>query len=338
MDDQAHEDQGSHGTGLPVALSDIYAAAARLGPLVQPTPLLESPALNAAAGGRVLVKAECLQRTGSFKFRGAYNAVSQIDRGRFPGGVVAASSGNHAQGIAAAAEICGLPAAIVMPSDAPATKIARTRGFGADVVLYERATEDRVAIATALCEERRADFVHPFDDVRVIAGQGTCGLEIAAQCGVLSILPDQVLVCTAGGGLLSGTALAINAAFPFASVHPVEPAGFDDFARSLESGSREVNEKKSGSVCDALLVDRPGEKTFAIAQEICGPGLVVSDDEARAAVKFAFDHLRLVVEPGGAVALAAALTGRIDTDDRVSVIVLTGGNVDAALYSEIITT
>ncbi len=319
-----------------VTLADIEAAAERLFGQAVATPLLESAAVNARVGGRVLFKPENLQRTGSFKFRGAYNAVSQIDHDAHPGGVVAASSGNHAQGIAAAAQLCGLPAAIVMPSDAPALKISRTKSYGADVVLYDRATEDREAIAKSLGAERKADFVHPFDDPRVIAGQGTTGLEIAAQCHSLGVAPDQVLVCCAGGGLLSGTAIGVHAFYAAARVHPVEPAGFDDFARSLVSGQREVNANKSGSICDALLVAQPGAHTFEIARQHCGPGLVVSDAEASTAVKFAFEELKLVLEPGGAVALAAVLDGKIATADKTTVVVLSGGNVDPALFAKII--
>jgi len=320
----------------PPELTDIEAAAARIRPYAVHTPLIEHPVLNDRVGGRVLLKAENLQRVGAFKFRGAYNAVSQIDPNDHPGGVVASSSGNHAQGIAAASALCGLPAAIVMPSDAPALKVARTRASGAEVVPYDRANEDRTAIALALASERKAKFVHPFDDPHVMAGQGTVGLELMEQARALGALPRSVLVCTAGGGLLSGIAIAVKAANAATTVHPVEPERFDDYARSLAGGERVQNEAKSGSICDALLVDQPGELTFSVAQRLCGAGVVVSDQEAADAVRFAFLELKLVLEPGGAVALAALLSGRFDTKGKIVAAVLSGGNVDPALFADII--
>ena len=228
---------GTHMPNHTLRLDDIYAAVTRLTGLAVKTPLLEHPVLNEAVGGRVLLKAENLQRVGAFKFRGAYNAVSRIDGHAFPGGVVAASSGNHAQGVAAAAALCGLPAAIVMPSDAPPLKVDRTRALGAEVILYDRGKDDRTKIAAGLAAERRAHFVHPFDDVHVMAGQGTVGIELMAQAGEHGVVPDAVLVPTAGGGLLSGVAMAVKAQNALTAVHSVEPAGFDDFARSLSTGS-----------------------------------------------------------------------------------------------------
>lgn len=322
--------------GRLLELSDIEAAAKRIAGLAVRTPLIEHPILNERIGGRALLKAESLQRVGAFKFRGAYNAVLLIDRKKYPGGVVASSSGNHAQGVAAAAALCDMPAAIVMPSDAPALKMARTKASGAEVVLYDRATEDRYQIARDLAADRNADLVHPFDDLRVMAGQGTVGLELMAQAQDVGAAPDAVLVCTAGGGLLSGVATAVKAARAATSVHSVEPARFDDFARSLAAGRRLQNEARSGSICDALLVDQPGEHTFAVAQQLCGAGLVVTDEEAAAAVRFAFFELKLVLEPGGAVALAALLTGKFDAKDKTVAAVLSGGNVDPALFATII--
>lgn len=318
-------------------LSDIKAAAQRIKGLAVRTPLLEYPALNERIGGRVLLKAENLQRVGAFKFRGAYNAVSQVDRAAYPGGVVACSSGNHAQGVAAAAALCGMPAAIVMPADAPKLKAERTRALGAEVVLYDRATGDRFQIATDLAVERKADVVHPFDDPRVMAGQGTVGLELMEQASELGAVPDAVLVCTAGGGLLSGVALAVKAARRDTMVHPVEPERFDDFARSLASGELCQNEARSGSICDALLVDQPGELTFAVAKELCGPGVVVTDEEVAEAMRFAFLELKLVIEPGGAVALAALLSGRFNAKGKTVAALISGGNVDPVLFSKIIT-
>ncbi len=317
-------------------IADIEAAAERLKVLAVRTPLIEHPALNELAGGRVLLKAENLQRVGAFKFRGAYNAVSQVDKFRYHGGVAACSSGNHAQGVAAAAALCGVPAVIVMPSDAPALKAERTRGYGAEVVPYDRATEDRQAIANAIAEERRAAFIHPFDNLHVMAGQGTAGLELMAQARAIDAVPDAVLVCTAGGGFLSGIAIAVKAASATTTVHPVEPAGFDDYARSLAAGQRLSNTLRSGSICDALLVDTPGELTFEIARQLCGPGVVVTDDEACEAVRFGFLDLKLVIEPGGAVDLAAILTGKFDAKGRTVAVTISGGNADPSQYGEII--
>jgi threonine dehydratase len=320
----------------PLSLADIESAAARLAGLAVKTPLIEHPVLNDRAGGRVLLKAENLQRVGAFKFRGAYNAVSRIDKTEFSGGVVAASSGNHAQGIAASAALCGMSAAIVMPSDAPALKVQRTRAFGAEVALYDRANGDRTKIAADLAREREAHFVHPFDDPDVMAGQGTVGIELMAQAAEQGAAPDAVLVPTAGGGLLSGVATAIKAANASTTVHSVEPARFDDFSRSLAGGQRVQNAVKTGSICDALLVDTPGDRTFDVARRLCGQGLVVSDAEVADAIRFAFLELKQVVEPGGAVALAALLSGKIDAKGKTVVVVLSGGNVDPALFSEII--
>ena len=320
----------------PPSFADIEAAAQRIAGLAVRTPLLEHPVLNDRVGGRALLKAENFQRVGAFKFRGAYNAVSQVDRKQYPGGVVACSSGNHAQGVAAAAALCDMPAVIVMPEDAPKLKVERTRASGAEIVLYDRATGDRFKIATDIAAERGADVVHPFDDPRVMAGQGTVGLELMAQAAEVGAAPDAVLVCTAGGGLLSGVALAVKAARPETTVHSVEPARFDDFARSLAAGERLQNEARSGSICDALLVDQPGVLTFGVATELCGAGIVVTDEEAADAMRFAFLELKLVLEPGGAVALAALLTGKFDAKGKTVVAVLSGGNVDPSLFSQVI--
>ena len=317
-------------------VDDVRAARRRLGTLAVRTPLIEHPALNERTGGRILLKAENLQRVGAFKFRGAYNKISQVDGGAYPGGVVACSSGNHAQGVAAAATLLGLKSLIVMPSDAPTLKIERTRAFGGEVRLYDRVKEDRDAIAKQLCEERRAAFVHPFDDPQVMAGQGTVGLELMEQAAALGAPPDAVLVCCSGGGLVTGTALAVKAAQPATEVYSVEPAGFDDFARSLASGRRERNSELSGSICDALMSPMPGELTFALGRSLLAGGLTVSDAEVRAALRFAFVELKLVLEPGGAVALAAVLAGKIDPRGRTIACVLSGGNVDPRQFAALI--
>ena len=315
---------------------DILAARDRLAHDVVLTPLLNHPALDERTGGRILMKAESLQRVGAFKFRGAYNKVAQVSKTAFPGGVVACSSGNHAQGVAAAATLCGMKSAIVMPSDAPQLKTERTRRFGAEVIPYDRVGEDRDAIALRLCQERRAAMVHPFDDPDVMAGQGTVGLELMEQAKSMGAVPDAVLVCCSGGGLVGGVAIAVKQANPGTDVMSVEPAGFDDMARSLKSGKRERNEKLSGSICDALLAPTPGEITFAVARANLAGGLVVTDEEACEAVRFAFHELKLVVEPGGAVALAAVLAGKLPVKGRTIAVVLSGGNIDPALHAEIL--
>lgn len=317
-------------------VDDILAAHQRLSPHLVATPLLEHPALNARAGGRVLLKCESLQRGGAFKFRGAYNKIAQVDPAVFPGGVVACSSGNHAQGVAAAATLLGLRSAIVMPADAPAMKIARTKAFGGEVVPYDRINEDREVIAARLCAERSAAMVHPFDDPDVLAGQGTIGLEIVEQTAALSAQPDAVLVACSGGGLAGGIATAVKASLPETKVFTVEPAGFDDMARSLASGRRERNAKLSGSICDALLAETPGVTTFAVAQKVLSGGLVVTDEEVRQAIRFAFAELKLVIEPGGAVALAAVLAGRYPTGGKTVVGVVSGGNIDPGMLCSIL--
>lgn len=316
--------------------NDVLAAAERLGALAVRTPLIEHPVLNDRTGGRVLLKLETFQRVGAFKFRGAYNAISQLDRAKYPGGVVACSSGNHAQGVAAAAMICGMDALIVMPGDAPELKVRRTKSFGAEVVTYDRETEDRDAIARALCAERNAAYIPPFDHFDVIAGQGTAGLELMQQAEAMGALPDVVVAPCSGGGLVTGIAVAVKQANPEAQVYSAEPEGFDDFARSLASGQRERNPKMTGSICDALLVATPGELTFEIAKRTLSGGVAISEEDVRSAVRFAYQELKLVVEPGGAAALAAVLSGKLPAFGRTVACVLSGGNVDPALFAEII--
>ena len=285
----------------------------------------------------MLLKAENLQRVGAFKFRGAYNKVAQVDKAAFPGGVVACSSGNHAQGVAAAATLMGFRSAIVMPADAPRLKIARTRAFGAEVVAYDRVKEDRDAIARELCTHaRHAAYVHPFDDPDVIAGQGTAGLEMMEQAEAMGATPDIVLVGASGGGLISGVSIAVKEKSPATVIYSVEPAGFDDLARSLEGGARERNARLSGSICDALLAVTPGELTFEVAKRNLAGGLSVTDEEAKAAVRYAFEELKLVLEPGGAVSLAAILAGKLPLRGKTVAAVLSGGNIDPSLFAEII--
>ena len=320
---------------LPTS-DDVALAARRLEGFAVKTPVIESPRLNALCGGRVLVKAECLQRTGSFKFRGAWNCISQLDAASAPGGVVAYSSGNHAQGVAAAAAIRGLPALIVMPADTPRIKQDNTRAHGAEVVTYDRATQSREAIAAAHAEARGAVLVPPFEHRDIIAGQGTAGLELAEEARLRGVTLDAVLVCCSGGGLTAGITLAMAAASPATRVHPVEPAGFDDYARSLASGRIEANAKPSGSICDALMSVSPGEMTFAINRHRVGEGLTVTDTEAAEAMRFAFAELKLVLEPGGAVALAAVLHRRIGTQGRTIGVIASGGNCDADMFARVL--
>lgn len=314
-------------------IDDILSAAERLAPVAVRTPLLRSAKLDELTGGRIFLKPEPLQRTGSFKFRGAYNRISRLGEEQKVGGVVACSSGNHAQGVAAAATLMGMPSVIVMPKDAPALKKARTIAFGGEVVEYDRETDDRDAIAGAIARERGAVFVPPYDDFYIIAGQGTVGLEIAQDLAALGLAPDLVIANASGGGLISGIALAVKDRFPEARVMTAEPAGFDDHARSFRSGGRERNNRVSGSICDALLAATPGRLTFEISSRIVGEGVSASDEEVARAVAFAFEELKIVVEPGGAVALAAVLAGQVDLAGKTAAIVLSGGNVDAEVFA-----
>ncbi len=328
--------QQAGSAALP-GIADVIAARARIAGAAVVTPLLEAAFLNARLQARVLLKAETLQRTGSFKFRGAHNRISQIRATDAPGGVVACSSGNHAQGVAEAARLAGLSAAIVMPRDAPHMKIARTRRAGAEVILYDRDREDREEIACRLCAERGAVFVPPYDHPDIIAGQGTAALELCEQAQDAGAALAAVLVPASGGGLAAGTAIAVKHHAPDCALYCVEPAGFDDHARSLASGTRERNDRLSGSICDALLASQPGEITFAVNRRLLAAGLAVSDDEVREAMRFAFNELKLVVEPGGAVALAALLGGRIRVPEGGAVgVILSGGNVDPRSFAEII--
>ena len=311
---------------------DVEAAAERLRGVAVRTPLLTSEALDARVGGRLLVKAEPLQRTGSFKFRGAYNTIRQIAAPA----VVAFSSGNHAQGVALAARLLGKKATIIMPSDAPRAKLEGTRSYGAEVVTYDRWSENREAIGARIAAETGAELVRPYDDWRVMAGQGTVGLEIALQAKELGLTPDAAIVGVSGGGLMAGTVTALAHHFPAIEAFTAEPAGLDDHARSLAAGERLANAPDARSICDALQAPMPGELTFSVNRRLLKGGLVVTDDEVRAAMRAAFTHLKIVVEPGGAVGLAAALSGKLDCKGRTIAIVLSGGNVDAMQYAGIL--
>jgi threonine dehydratase len=319
-----------------VTHADVLSAATLLKGVAVRTPLLEFAPLNERVRGRVLVKFEGAQHTGSFKFRGAYNRLARIAPAARPAGVVAWSSGNHAQGVAAAARLMGMPATIVMPADAPAIKLANTRALGARVVPYDRATQSREAIATAIAEERGATLVPSFDDPFVIAGQGTTGLEILDQARGAGATVGRILVCCGGGGLVAGIATAVKATAPDIEIFAVEPAGFDDTARSLASGRRERIASDATSICDALQTPSPGELTFPINRALLSGALVVSDDQVRGAMRFAFQAMKLVIEPGGAVALAAALEGLASAGPGATVVVVSGSNVDPELYAAIL--
>jgi threonine dehydratase len=317
--------------------ADVRSAAQRLKGLAVETPLLSSPELDARLGARVLLKAEPLQRTGSFKFRGAYNALSRLDAAARERGVVAFSSGNHAQGIAEAARMLGIAAIIVMPSDAPEIKKAGVTARGAELRLYDREHEDREAIARALCQDSGRTLIPSFDHPHIIAGQGVCGLEIFETLAARGDQVARLVCCIGGGGLIGGINLAAEALSPLTEVYGAEPEGFDDHARSLASGRIETNQRSGGSICDALLSPAPGKLTFAINQRrLRGVG-VISDQDALGAVRFAYEHLKIVVEPGGAAALAAVLTGAVEpARDGLTVVVLTGGNVDPAVFARAI--
>jgi len=317
-------------------LEDIEDAAVRLSGKAVHTPLLGAPLLYRELGGRLLIKPECLQVTGSFKFRGAYNKISRLSEREKRQGVIAYSSGNHAQGIAAAASLFDAPAVIVMPADAPAIKIANTKAWGAEVVTYDRHGESREEIAGRIARDRGLTIVPPYDDPAIIAGQGTVGLEIARDCEALGIVPDAVVICCGGGGLSSGSAIALAAAFPTADLHTAEPAGWDDTARSLASGERVANEAVVPSLCDALLAPMPGELTFPINRDLMRSGVAVTDVEVVTAMAIAHRHFKVVAEPGGAAALAAALAGKVPVAGRTVVAVVSGGNVDPGLYARLL--
>jgi threonine dehydratase len=321
---------------LKVTPADILAASEAIKPFAVRTPLLSSPALDAATGARVFLKPEMLQRTGSFKFRGAYNKLSSIPAATRAAGVVGFSSGNHAQGVAAAAQLFKVPATIVMPADSPKTKRERTKGYGADVVLYDRDREDREAIARAICAKNGATLVPPYDDPKVIAGQGTLGREIADDLAALGLTPDLVVVPASGGGLTAGVAIGIKTRFPNATLMTAEPENFDDHARSFAAGHREQHHAQGRTICDALMAQMPGELTFSINQQLVTAGAVASDAEVGEAMKFAFREFKLVVEPGGSVGLAALLAGKLNAKGKTVAIVMSGGNVDAELFSEMI--
>jgi threonine dehydratase len=324
-------------TNLPT-YADITEATQRLEGVARRTALLENPLLNEQLGCRLLIKAEPLQLTGSFKIRGAYNFISRLGPEACKTGVVTFSSGNHAQGVAAAAQICNIPATVVMPKDAPALKIENTRAYGADVVLYDRYKESREGIAKKLADERGAPLISSYDDFYIIAGQGTVGLEIVQQANEMDATLDAVIIPCGGGGLSSGSSLAITHDSPNTKVYIAEPQNFDDTKRSLETGTLQSIDNDKRSICDALLAPTPGNMTFAINQEHLAGGLLVSDAEAITAMVVAFRYFKLVVEPGGAVALASILSGKLDVNGKTIAAVCSGGNVEPSQFQEALET
>ncbi len=313
--------------------NSVESAASRIKPFIRVTPLLQSPLLDELAGTRVLIKPENLQFSGSFKFRGAISALTTLDDEQRKRGVIAYSSGNHAQGIALATQMLGIPATIVMPKDAPKIKLANVQRYGAQIVTYERAFESREEIGQQLSIENEWDLIKPYDDERVIAGQGTVGRELLSQIAISELSRSRVLCCCGGGGLSAGICLALQSQLDNFQFHTVEPSGFDDTARSLAIGSRVANVTKIGSICDAILTPTPGEITFPILQRYAAEGLVVTEDEVLIAMRIAFETLKLVVEPGGAVALAAALFRREALGNDPLIVIISGGNVDSEMFT-----
>ncbi|MEE2525065.1 threonine/serine dehydratase [Hyphobacterium sp. HN65] len=313
-------------------IEDIRSAAGQIAGEAYRTPLLENDVLNARAGGRVLIKPECLQRTGSFKFRGAYNRLSRIPESDREKGVVAFSSGNHAQGVALAAKLLGIPATIVMPWDAPAIKVEGVKRSGGRIVEFDRASGDREAISQELVEESGATLVPSYDNFHIMAGQGTAGLEIAEDLSAAGITPDQLVCCAGGGGLIAGTGMAIRERFPDCELWAAEPEGFDDHRKSLAAGDWVANERRSGSIQDAIITPSPGKLTFQINRHQLTGAVTASDDDTLEAMAFIWKHLKLVGEPGGSTAFAALLNGQMDLKDKTTVVLITGGNVDPAIF------
>ncbi len=318
-----------------ISFADIMAARQRIKGHAVVTPLLSSPDLDQRTGARVFVKAEPLQKTGSFKFRGAYNRISQLTAEERQRGVVAYSSGNHAQGVAFAARTFGVKATIIMPADSPRLKIENTRGYGAEVILYDRFGENREAIGQRISAETGAILVPPYDDPAIMAGQGTIGIEIIEQLNELGLSPDVLLCCCGGGGLMSGISTALQHLSPATAIYAVEPVNFDDTRRSLEVGHQLSNATGPMSICDAIVTPTPGKLTFPINLAYLTGGLAVSDAEAAEAVAYAARVLKITAEPGGAVALAAAITGKVAMAGKTVAVVVSGGNIDPSLHAAI---
>jgi threonine dehydratase len=319
------------GATATVAYADVLAAAERLKGVAHRTPVVTSRTLDALTGARVSLKCENLQRMGAFKFRGAYNRLAQLDAAQRAAGVVAFSSGNHAQGVALAASLLGIGATIVMPHDAPQSKVAATRGYGAEIVVYERGREDRAEVAHRVAKEGGGTIVPPFDDPAIVAGQGTVALELLEELPDL----DVIVAPLGGGGLLAGCAIAARGVGSGAQLWGVEPEAGDDFRRSLDVG-RPIEIAVPVTIADGLQTQSPGEITFPIIAANCAGVVTVSDDDLRAAVRFAFERLKLVVEPSGAAPLAALLAGKIAVAGKRVGVIISGGNVDAATYAQVL--
>ncbi len=319
------------------SFSSVQEAANTLKDMAVRTPLLESPALNDKLGARLFLKCEMLQKTGSFKFRGAYNALSRLTQEQRDAGVFAYSSGNHAQGVALAAKILGCQATILMPEDTPAIKIENTRNYGATVITYDRYTESREEIGAKIAEEKNLTLIKPYDNVDVISGQGTVGLEIMEQLGARGLHADILSAPCGGGGLMSGISLALAHLSPETKIYVSEPENFDDTTRSLAAHTRLNNSEGHRSICDAIVTPSPGEITFPILDKNISGGLVVSDKEAAEAIRTAFHYFKVTLEPGGAVALAAFLSGKVDITGKTVIAIGSGGNVDPLQFSQILT-
>jgi len=333
---QGKQQRVSMRSDLAISIVDIKAAASRIKGVAVRTEMITNSRLDGITGGRVFIKSETGQHTGSFKFRGAWNRLSQLSDAERAVGVVAFSSGNHAQGVASAAKQLGVPATIVMPLDAPSVKMDNTKALGATVVTYDRYKESREAIAQRLCEESGAVLVPSFEDRHIMAGQGTIGLEVADDLAAIDIVPDYMLICCGGGGLASGCTVAMRDRFTDIGIRTVEPAHYDDVARSLVSGSREKADFSKTSICDAILTEKVGVMPFEILRHHSARGLVVSDEDVKVAVRFAHTELGISAEPGGSVGLAAVLSKKIDLTGKTAVVVISGGNIDPAMKAQIL--
>ena len=315
-----------------ISLEDVVAAAARLEGVAHRTPVLTSRTLDGEARSSIFLKAECFQRGGSFKIRGAYNRISTLDPGRLAAGVATYSSGNHAQAVAIAAGLVGARAVILMPEDAPPSKVAATRGYGAEIVTYDRYREDRTELGERLARDRGMALVPPYDDPMVMAGQGTAALELIEDAGPFDVLMAPI----GGGGLIAGCGTVARARVPGVEVIGIEPKAGDDTKRSLELGRRVPLPEVPATIADGLQVDRPGRLTFEVNRQVVDRVVLVSDQEILAAMVFLFDRLKIVVEPSGAVAVAALLAGKVEADGRRVGAILSGGNISAERFTELV--
>jgi threonine dehydratase len=320
----------------PIRFEDIEAAAQALSSVVSKTPLLENPDVNDCLSGRLLIKAECAQRTGAFKIRGAYNRIRMMSVSERDRGVIAYSSGNHAQGVALAARLLGSSALIVMPDDAPSQKYESTKALGAEIVPFDRNIEDSNKVVSRLQAKTGRLIVPPSGDARVFSGAGTVATELFQQSKEVDVSLDAVLVPCGGGGLTAATAFAMQELSPRTQVYAVEPAPFDDTRRSLLVGKRVVNPKGQYTICDAIMTPTPNPQTFEINRKLLAGALVASDDDVRNAMLFAYENFKIVVEPGAAVGIAAVLNGQIDIKNKTIVAIVTGGNISPDKFCELL--